>query len=616
MSPVLRLLTALVLVLVSLPVAAQTPGRGRGFGRRVDDGPGRRAVKVERTPDADALSGQAAIDALQGPIGQLVRERGENPDDFAALLAADESVALGSAGHLIFADAADPNDTALDASTAPAGTAAAAGPAPVPSALAANGLPLHHSKPGAPWTIFLDFESRTVPVSFAMRSMIFQGRVPQVIVTTGLTIDADTTTFNPEEQDVISRTWGRVAEDWTPFDVDVTTERPASFQTDPFGGQRVIWNLISQSATILGFSPGTLYGIAAAENLCAISGGFRGMPALTFWGSIGATSHSALADTISHESGHIVGLVHDGFFSQGQFFPYYEGHGTGATSWGPIMGGPIGRNVTQWSAGGYPGASNHGVCGFGMQDDVEHIRRTFRSRADEAGDAVATALPLAAPTRGVIGTTTDVDVYALPRATDARIEITPFRAGDQTDGGNLDVVAEIVDAAGLVVARADDLDDTAAVLTATLPPGPLYLRVMPSFNPVNYPIYGSLGQYTVTGTFTTVGRLASLQAPLPADVLTAGRTVPVKFTLSDTVSAARVQLWSDSSPLAAAVLAEAACQVQPGLRQHCNLKLPKSLDGGRGYWIAVQVESVAGQWVTAQVVPGSGLANPIAFQAR
>ncbi len=612
-SAVLVLVTWCLLV-ASPPVSAQSQGRGRGFGRAVDGMPGRKAIRVDPAPDTEALAGSAAIDALRGAIGQKLRDRGEDPEPYVTLLEADPSVRLGPEGHVAFLDAVDPDETALAPDMGTPAPASAAAPAPVPTALATNGLPLHHSKPGAPWTMYIDVETRTVPVSPAMRVIL--ARPASTISTSGLTLDADSATFNVDEQHVISRIWGRVAEDWAPFDVDVTTERPASFATSPWGGSRVIWNIVTRSETALGYAPFSLYGIATALNLCGISTGFFGQPTFTFWANTGPAGHSELADTISHEAGHVVGLVHDGARIGSSTLQYYGGHGDGPTSWGPIMGSPFDKNVTQWSAGDYPNASNLGVCGSGFQDDVAHIAQTFGRRADEAGNTVAEAVPLAAAARAVITETTDVDVYALPRADDVRIQVTPFRAGEQTDGGNLDVAAEIVNGAGLVVARTDDVAQTAAELSALLPPGQHYLRVEASADPANYPVYGSLGQYTVTGTFVSTVRLTALAAPLPAEVLTPGQTVPVKFTLSDSVSAARVQLWSDESPVAATVLAEAGCQAQQGLRQHCTLKLPKTLASGDRYWIASQYQSLDGQWVTVQVVAGAALANPMAFAAR
>lgn len=159
-------------------------------------------------------------------------------------------------------------------------------------------------------------------------------------------------------------------------------------------------------------------------------------------------------------------------------------------------------------------------------------------------------------------------------------------------------------------------DDTAATLTAILPSGQHYLRVTSSFSPVNYPLYDSLGQYTVTGTFTNVVRFTGFDAPLPADLMTPGRTIPVKFGMTtDAVATARVQLWSGQSG-AVSVLAETTCRAQTAFRQHCNLKLPKELVSSATYWIAAQFEDLDGHWVTAHVVPGGNAANPLSFVAR
>lgn len=93
-----------------------------------------------------------------------------------------------------------------------------------------------------------------------------------------------------------------------------------------------------------------------------------------------------------------------------------------------------------------------------------------------------------------------------------------------------------------------------------------------------------------------------------------GRRLPVRFTLSDAVTRARVQLWSDASPLAATVLAEAPCVAQRDLRQRCRLKVPRRLPKADTYWLAIQYEAPDGSWITAEVEPGSGLANPIALR--
>jgi hypothetical protein len=590
-----------------LTVQSQTlsaQGRGRGPGRMEPGGQGRKAVRGGVPAELGARNGTEAIDALRGDLGQKVRDRGQDPAHYAALMAADESLWIDDEGQLMFVDAIEHDDTPGPGDPPDEEPQTPTGPPPQPISVLANGMPIHHSKPGAAWTIYLDLDGETVN-SNVWR--IFNRR------TRGLTIDADALTFNVEEQAVISRIWGRVAEDWAPFDVDVTTERPAVINFS------VLWSIVAERPQDLNFFSGV--GGVSLFCLCYMPFGLQ-TPTFTFWEPWGATDHSTIADVITQENGHMLGLLHDGIINPncfGGFCEYYEGHGSGSTSWGPVMGAPNRRHVTQWSRGEYAGATHGSQFGLPanspQQDDIAIIAGKLGFRADDAGDTTSTALPLSLPTTGYITATTDVDVFALPRANDVRIVVTPFRAGELEDGGNLDVAAEILNSAGVVVASVDDRDETAATLSAILPPGQHYLRVKPSFSPVNYPIYDSLGQYTITGTFTNVVRLTGFDAPLPTDLMTPGRMIPVKFGTTDAVSKTRVQLRSGQSS-EASVLAETTCGAQTAFRQHCNLKLPKELVPGATYWITAQFEDLDGHWVTVQVVPGGNATNPLSFVAR
>ena len=84
-------------------------------------------------------------------------------------------------------------------------------------------------------------------------------------------------------------------------------------------------------------------------------------------------------------------------------------------------------------------------------------------------------------------------------------------------GGNLDVLAELYDAAGRRVAMDNPPDDIGATLSATLPAGRYFLKIdgvgkgkpRDALAP-GYSDYGSLGQYTFSGT---------IQEPTPLQVL-------------------------------------------------------------------------------------------------
>lgn len=87
----------------------------------------------------------------------------------------------------------------------------------------------------------------------------------------------------------------------------------------------------------------------------------------------------AVADSISHEVGHTIGLAH---FPGGGAAPYNDGSGP----WGPLLGLPYGRVLSQWSKG-------TAVTGT-LQDDLSLISQQLPRLADDHGDEPTTATAL------------------------------------------------------------------------------------------------------------------------------------------------------------------------------------------------------------------------------
>lgn len=662
-----------------------------------------------RQPPKDgALRGAAGAKALRDRVNRPGREPlAVDVESLVQVLDANQSAWVTPEGELFFADTM-PLELA---GSGGAGTdSLTAVPPPTPSGYTARGLPIHHSLPGAPFKIYLDFDGDFVSSNVWRfnRSL------------SAYTLDGDPTQFNAQEQAVISRLWGRVAEDFAPFGIDVTTERPLELQRGHLGEQNVLWSIITRSRDA-GFSSDIL-GVSLF-NMDYMPFGTQ-TPTFTFYDFF-SRDDSALADTVSHEAGHMFGLLHDG--QPGR--EYYGGHGTGATSWGPLMGSPFGRNVTQWSLGDYPSGVNP-PFNYAFQDDVAIIAGKLGFRADDCADEAAAAAPLALPARALITAPLDADMFALPNTRGVELTITGFRAGTVDDGGNLDVAAEIVNAAGLVVASTDDVEETTAYLATVLPAGPHFLRVRSSSNPANYTTYGSLGEFTVSGRFANVpptftaggavagvpggaysaiwatgiaagpdaessqqltfelsgltnpalfsappqidatGRLAFVAAgatgvaeasvrlrddggtdiggvdvsepvtlridlrhgfsgffaPLPANVMKAGRTVPVKFALMTAsgrmpasqaqATATMAEVWASESDAASSSpsgspLASRPCAYDAELRGfQCDLKLPKTLTPGQTYWIVAKYLDADG-WARP-----AGAANPLAFVAK
>ena len=195
--------------------------------------------------------------------------------------------------------------------------------------------------------------------------------------------------------------WQRVAEDYAPFDVDVTTEDPGAAALTRIDAADQVYGtraLISPSTTAASKLCGGGCGGMAYIGVFDTSNSARYQPAWIFPQNLGHDTKS-IAEAVSHEVGHTLGLTHDGV-SGGT--SYYGGH----ASWAPIMGVGYSRPITQWSRGDYKGANNH-------QDDLSVITRNgLTLRTDEAG---GTPSPTTTPPTGSAYITADADrdVYTL-----------------------------------------------------------------------------------------------------------------------------------------------------------------------------------------------------------
>lgn len=274
--------------------------------------------------------------------------------------------------------------------------------------------------------------------------------------------------------------WKGVSEDYQPFKINITTVR-AVYDAAPEG--RRIQVVITPTTTA---APGA-GGVAYIDS-------FNWSGEMVCW-SFYSTGKNGV-EVISHEVGHTLRLLHDGRTLPAE--AYYLGH----TGWAPIMGAGYYQTPSQWSKGEYPNADN-------TEDDISIIATANNNvglRADDHGASLAAATWMeitvagAVSNEGVIETAADEDSFRFSTTGGA----LSLAINNVAAYPNLDLMAEIVDSGGTVVATHDPAASMDALFSnVSLTAGDYFLRVSGTGRgdlATGYSDYASLGAYTVTGT--------------------------------------------------------------------------------------------------------------------
>jgi hypothetical protein len=345
-----------------------------------------------------------------------------------------------------------------------------------------------HSKPGTSKVLFLDFDGHTTSKT-PWNDNYTNGRSFR---SAPFDRDGDPKKFSDLERIIIQHIWQRVAEDFYPYDVDVTTEDPGKREMSKAQRQRAV---ISETCDWLGSCPG---GIGYINSFTWVN---KDAPVFAFV----RMGDRNTAGVVSHELGHTFGLYHAGTVSS----EYYSGHGSGPLAWVPIMGLMYNKPVCQWTKGEY-----YNVDSWVQDETAQIASRAGGWRADDHGDSLASATVLSTDgatlnADGFIGSQHDYDAFQFSTgAGTISLLVDPYNAGSSSvNGANLDVQATLYDAAGNVIA-VNNVPDAMYALIDEVPvsAGTYYLEItgVGAGNPLvspptGYTDYGSVGRYSIIG---------------------------------------------------------------------------------------------------------------------
>lgn len=295
----------------------------------------------------------------------------------------------------------------------------------------------------------------------------------------------------------INEVFNRVAEDYRPFNINVTTN-VTKYNSAPFNKRMRV--VITTSHEWYGSSAG---GVAYVNSFTWGDNS----PCFVF-SALQSFNVKNIAEAASHEAGHTLGLRHQSSYNAScvKLSDYNWGQGTGEIGWAPIMGAAYNQNMTLWNSG-----PNSLGCGV-IQSDLSIITNAtngFGYRADDHTDVYATATVSSFDANGeftisgVVEKNDDKDLFKFTMPTFGRLQLDaiPYNVGTSNSGSDLDLQVEILDGSYASVGTYNPGNLLSSVIDTFISAGTFYLRIDGKGN-IYAPEYGSLGSYSLKATYT------------------------------------------------------------------------------------------------------------------
>jgi hypothetical protein len=399
-----------------------------------------------------------------------------------------------------------------------------------------TGVPELNSLEEAPYTLYLDFTGFNFTGAWGM-SGSKPGNTPALDNVAG--------SFDSAEQDKIKQIWARVAQCYTPFNVNVTTIDPAvaAGRADTDAHRQAYYDQTMQLMhTVIGEQQNNWFGEyggvsyidVAAHRYGTVANGGAGAGWKTNWVfTDGVGTGKSCGQAAAHENGHGLSLCHQGDYNGNTLVNEYSygDNNNGNGTYGPIMGAAYNTQRGAWRVGDATDTdsnhfiqndvqallSNSGIGGF-VDDGIGHTL------------AMATPMPLSGNTvdftqaKGVItpaSTSAPTPIGASNYTTDffsfytagGLVTLTAYdgseflNPGTPDPGAMLRSTLTILDSSGSIVGTATEADSTLfETFSAILPAGGYYAKIasygghVQTLAGCNTTEYFDMGSYFLTGS--------------------------------------------------------------------------------------------------------------------
>lgn len=422
-------------------------------------------------------------------------------------------------------------------------------------------VPKLSSLPSAQAVIFLDFDGQTVSsTSWNYAGPIYCGA-------SGLDNTQITEAFN------------RIAEDYRPFNVNITTDSTKYLNAPATKRMRVI-------VTVSYEWYGSAGGVAFVNSFTWGDD----TPCFVF-SSLLSYNVKNISEAASHEAGHTLGLYHQSTYNAScvKTSDYNYGQGSGEIGWAPIMGAGYYQNLTLWNNGPNP----YGCTSFQSDLTIITTNNGFTYRTDDYASTFtgATNAPFVSNLfniSGIIERNSDQDMikFTQPAAGRFQLSAIPYNVGTGNSGSDLDMQVTLYNSAQTQLNIFNPGALLSSLIDTTLNAGTYYIKVEGKGN-VYAPNYASLGSYSLLGQNGNFSTLPLRQLKLNGQLVSDKHRLTWLIDADEQIAEQILEISTDGRTFSPATIADVTArsyEYRPNISGTVQYRLNVTFDNGRQYY--------------------------------